>query len=172
MISQRLVALVLIAVAAGVVLPLRAAEPPREMHGMSDVFAAPGIALAWGILRGANEAATIVVLRVLADPAVFPAVAAIGTDPFTQRTISVLAATPNSGKIDVQVPRAQFADYPRTDLKFYESSAAARSDAPKAVVYFLGVPDTTPEFASDAALDAYLVDRLARTRAGPQYKTP
>ena len=142
------------------------------MHGMADAFAVPGVTLAWGILRGANEAATVVVLRIVADPAEFPAVAATGTDPFTRRTIAIIAATPNSGTIDVRVPRAQFADYPRTDLKLYESAAAARSDAPKAVVYYLGVPDTTPEFASEAALNAYLVDRLARARADPAKKSP
>ena len=39
------------------------------------------------------------------------------------------------------------------------------------VVYYLGVPDTTPEFADDAKLDAYLDKTLARARAGG-VKTP
>ena len=38
-------------------------------------------------------------------------------------------------------------------------------------VYYLGVPDTTPEFATEASLAAYLADRIARMRA-PGTKAP
>jgi hypothetical protein len=38
-------------------------------------------------------------------------------------------------------------------------------------VFYLGVPDTTPEFANGASLDAYLADRIARLSAG-RSKTP
>ena len=158
------------AIAAAIAPASPAAEPALEMHGMADAFAAPGMTLAWGILRGASEAATFVVLRIVADPAEFPVVAATGTDPFTQRTVPLLAATPNAGKIDVRVSRAHFADYPRTEIKFFASASATPSPAPKIIVYYLGVPDTTPEFASEAALDASLVDRLAR--APPAKRSP
>ena len=158
--------------AFGIAIPGTAAETPRELHGMSDTFNAPGVALAWGVLRGANEAATVVVLRVVADPLEYRSIAATGSDPFTQRTKALLSATPVAGSIDVRVPRAHFADYPRTDLKFYASPPAVQLLLPKLVVFYLGVPDTTPEFASEAALDAYLADRLARTRNNPGNKPP
>jgi deoxyribose-phosphate aldolase len=60
-----LVALAL--VGAGLAERAVAADPAQTVHGSADVYAAPGIALAWGILRGANEAATTVVVRVAAD---------------------------------------------------------------------------------------------------------
>jgi hypothetical protein len=170
--ALRRAALAGVVVAAAVATPLRAAESASEMHGMADAFAVPGVALAWGILRGASEAATVVVLRIVADPALYPAVAATGTDPFTQRTITVLAATRNTGRIDLRVPRAHFADYPRTDVRLYASASLGEADAPKAVVYYLGVPDTTPESASEAALDASLADRLARARAALPKQSP
>jgi hypothetical protein len=44
------------------------AGAPRERHGMADTFGAPGIALAWAILRGVNEAITTVVVRIATDP--------------------------------------------------------------------------------------------------------
>jgi len=34
------------------------------------------------------------------------------------------------------------------------------------------VPDTTPEFASEAALESYLAQRIARAHAGPGSKAP
>ena len=49
--------------------------------------------------------------------------------------------------------------------------APAQADTPRLVVYFLGVPDTTPEFATEANLSAYLADRIARIRA-PGAKAP
>ena len=62
---------------------VHAADVPREAHGSADTFAAPGMALAWGVLRGANESTTTVVIRIVTDPAVFSDVAATGSDPFT-----------------------------------------------------------------------------------------
>ena len=48
---------------SGTAVRANAADAPRELHGMADAFAAPGIALAWGVVRGASEAATTVVVR-------------------------------------------------------------------------------------------------------------
>jgi hypothetical protein len=129
---------------------------------MSDAFAAPGVAMAWGVVRGASETATIVVARIVTDPAIYPWLAVTGGDPFTHRTEPVLAATPSAGVIDVRSPRAHFADFPRTEFRLYESAAAAQQDVPALVVFFLGVPDTTPEFATGDKLQAYLDDRVGR----------
>ena len=60
------------------------ADAPREVHGAADAYAEPGIALAWGVLRGADEASTRVMLRIVADPARYPRLAVVGRDPFTQ----------------------------------------------------------------------------------------
>jgi hypothetical protein len=148
------------------------AGTPRELHGMADAFAAPGVALAWGVLRGASETATIVVVRIVTDPASYPWLAVAGGDPFTQRKQPLLAATRSAGVIDLRSPRAHFADFPRTELRLYESAAAAQQDAPALVVFFLGVPDTTPEFATEDKLQEYLGDRVARLGAGIGTKAP
>jgi hypothetical protein len=147
------------------------ADAPQELHGNSDAFAGNGVAIAWGVLRGATEEATTIVLRVAADPALFTRVAADGVDPFTQRQQVVVAERPLAGLVDVRVPRAHFADFPRTELRFYAAGASPAPAAPRLVVFYLGVPDTAPEFANDARLDAYLIDRIARLRSGWS-KTP
>lgn len=170
----RLLALVL-ASAPGlsdVVAADNATTPPTEAHGVAETYAAPGVWLGWGILRGATEAATTVVVRIVTDPAVYPFVAVTGANPFSQRRFPVLAATRVGGGVDVRVPRSNFADFPRTEFSFYGSSSAMQSGTSQLVVYYLGVPDTTPEFTGDAALDAYLADRLVRSRAVPGSKTP
>lgn len=151
--------IVLVAAAAG------AAEPPRQVHGSADAYAAPGVVLAWGVLRGADEAATVVVIRIVTDPQAYPVVAATGSNPFSQRRQVLRPARESGGSVDVRVPRTQFADFPRTELYFYASASPPQSGTPQLVVYYLGVPDTTPEFASEANLAGYLADRIARLRA-------
>lgn len=145
---------------------------PAEVHGLAETYAAPGVWLGWGILHGATEAATSVVVRIVTDPAVYPFVAATGGNPFSQRRLPVLAATRVAGGVDVRVPRSQFADFPRTEFFFYGSSSTMQSGTAQLVVYYLGVPDTTPEFTSEVALDAYLAGRIARSRAVSGSKAP
>ena len=173
-----LASIVLVGLACAPGAAVHGAEAPRELHGMSDAFAAPGMAMAWGIVRGASETATVVVARIVTDPAMeatpgmkkFRAVT--GGDPFTHRTGPLLAATRSAGVIDVRSPRAQFADLPRTEFRLYESAAAAQQDVPALVVFFLGVPDTTPEFATEDKLQAYLSDRVARLAGASGGKPP
>jgi len=160
------------AFALAIAMPGDAAETPREVHGSADAYAAPGVALAWGVLRGASETATVVVVRVITDPQAYPWFAATGIDPFSKGEQPLLRATQSAGPLDVRVPRAQFADYPRTELRFFASAAAAQSGTPKLVVFYLGVPDTTPELVDEAKLDVYLADRIARARAATGSKAP
>jgi hypothetical protein len=161
-----------LSIASGAAVHSSAAEAPREVHGMADAFATPGVVLAWGVLRGASETATVVVVRIVTDPASYPWLAVAGGDPFTQRKQPLLPAIRSAGVTDVRLPRAHFADFPRTELRFYESAAAAQQDGPALVVFFLGVPDTTPEFATEDKLQSYLSDRVARLPDGTGSKAP
>jgi hypothetical protein len=147
-----------------------AAEPTREVHGAGDAYTAPGVALAWGVVRGATEASTTVVVRIVADPAAYAALAVTATNPFSQKTSEIQRRSPLMDRTDIRVQRSQFADTPRTEWSFYPSVAPATPDTPALVVFYLGVPDSTPEFASEAALDAYFSDRFARLRVAPAAK--
>ena len=142
-----------------------AADPPREIHGMGDAYAGEGVALAWAVLRGADEVATLVVVRIAANRDRYPLVGAMSRNPFSQATKPLLGAIRSAEDVELRVPRAQFSDLPRTEFRFYGSASAAQADEPRLVVYYLGVPDTTPEFATEANLEAYLADRMSRLRA-------
>lgn len=126
------------------------------MHGASDAFAGEGVAIVWGVLRGANEENTIVVLRLAADARRYGRVEVAGVDPFSRDTRIRVAASAMGATMDVRLPRAGFADLPRTELRF--------AGAESLVVYYLGIPDTAPEFATAAALEAHLAARMARLR--------
>jgi hypothetical protein len=148
-----------------------AADAPQELHGHSDTFAGNGVTIAWAVLRGATEETTLVVLRVAADPALFARIAADGVDPFTKQRQVVVAERPLVGLVEVRIPRARFADFPRTELRFHAAGAGTAPTAPTLIVFYLGVPDTTPEFVDEARLEAYLAERIARLSTGGS-KTP
>lgn len=134
------------------------------MHGASDVFAAPGVTIAWGILRGTTEDSTLVVLRIAVDAKAFTHVAVDGVDPFTRERQALLAGRAVAGEIEVRTPRARYSDLPRSEVRLFRSAQALRKGPPELVVYYLSIPDTTPEFATAAALAAYLDGRIANAR--------
>jgi hypothetical protein len=141
------------------------AQAPLEAHGSHDAYASPGAALAWGVLRGTDEATTAVIVRIVVDPSAYPWLAVVAIDPFSKQEQAVQRPVQAAGPFDLRIPRAQFADYPRTELRLFDSAAHAQANAPQLVVYYLGVPDTTPEFVDAATLDASLSERVARARA-------
>lgn len=141
------------ATVAGFCLALCAAfAHAQDVHGASDVFAGNGVAIVWGVLRGTTEESTIVTLRVVADARRYSHLEVAGIDPFTRVATVRFARTALGPALEVRLPRAGFADYPRTELRF--------SGAESLLVYYLSIPDTVPEFATAAALDAHLAGRL------------
>ena len=125
-----------------------------DVHGSSDTYAGEGVAIAWGVLRGASEASTVVVIRVAADARRYNRVEVAGIDPFTRETKIRFPVTTLVATMDIPLSRAGFADHPRTELRFAGPESLT--------VYYLGIPDTTPEFATAAALEAHLASRLAK----------
>ncbi|MFT3820033.1 MAG: hypothetical protein QM750_20885 [Rubrivivax sp.] len=140
---------------------LKAQTPPmRELHGALDAWAEPGLAMAWAVVRGRGEDDALVLIRIEADPQRHARIAAQGRDPFGDGRVELLAPAANPGALTLRLPRKQFADHPRTELRFFAPGAAA----PGVMVYYLGVPDTTPEFATESEAAASLKDRLGRAR--------
>ena len=160
------------ALVASVASVASAADRVVEMHGMSDAFAAPGVALAWGVLRGTGDAPAVVDVRIAVDPMTYPRVSVIGRDPFSSRE-RLLAASLTAGLTDLRVARTTFERYPRTEFRFFATAKREAGETPALIVYFLGVPDTTPEFPNEARLDADLSQRIVRLRsAQPPAKSP
>ena len=152
----RVVCALAFAVAATAAAPTPALA--AEIHGETDVFKGRGIALAWAVARGPDEARTFIVVRVVTEPEI-RAVSVTGRDPFTKAEQLVVAPQVTKGRIDIRIPRASFADFPRTHWMFFTDGKD-----PSVVVYYLGVPDTTPEFVDAAKLDAYLDGRVGKAR--------
>ena len=143
---------------------LAPAAAPVELHGASDAFAAPGVTIAWAILRGATEETTLVVVRFAVDAKSYSHVAVDGVDPFSRERQPLLGVRPVADRTEVRTPRPRYADLPRSEVRLFRSAEALRAGVPALSVFYLSRPDTTPEFSTDAALGAYLDDRIAKTR--------
>lgn len=154
-------ALVAVALAlVGATAPARG----QELHGASDVFVTSGVAVAWGILRAPAEEETQVVIRVVLDAATPAHLRVDAVDPFTGARRPVFPGAPVAGSVDIRSPRATFADFPRREIRLYRTAEDWRADTPALTIYYLGVPDTTPEFLSESALLAHLAATLAKAR--------
>jgi len=120
--------------------------------------------MVWVVLRGTSEEDTQVILRIAPAGGEFAAVSLDGVDPFTQQRREFLARRPLGNGLEVRTPRASFADFPRREIHFY-AAGGQNAKGPRLTVYFMGLPDTSPEFNSEAALKQYVDDTLAKLLA-------
>jgi hypothetical protein len=122
------------------------------------------------VLRGSGDAQPIVDVRLTVDPMTYPRVIVVARDPFSKHE-RLLAESLTAGLSDLRVPRATYERYPRTEFRFFATAKRVEGESPALVVYFAGVPDTTPEFPNEARLDAYLTERVVKLKAA-QPKAP
>jgi hypothetical protein len=164
---KRAGALCLAAAALGVASPAGWTWAGELVHGSDAVYVGRGVGVLWGVLRGPDEARTRAVLRIVPLPGAPEAVAVEGVDPFVSARRRILSGVLLSGPREVRIPRSAFAEYPRIELHFAVSPAAATGEAASFTIYFNGLPDTAPEFQDEASLAAYLRDALERALAQP-----
>ena len=138
--------------------PLAAQE--TRVHGENSTFMAPGLKLGWAVQRGKSETETLVTIRVIAAGAAYRAVSVDGVDPFTKDRKTFVAPRPLDSTTDLAIPRAALADHPSTEFHFFASAQDAAANKPTLTVFYLGVPDTTPEFAAREPMEAYLAHAL------------
>lgn len=154
----RVMALALLAGLAG----MARAQAPETIHGESSEFRSPTVKLVWGVLRGPSEEATQVVIRVVNSANAYQRLRVDGVDPFSKERTTQVPVQPIERQLDAAIPRARFAAHPSTEIVLFRTAADAQANRPALVVYYLGVPDTAPEFADRAALEAHLARMAAK----------
>ena len=136
------------------------ARAQEVVHGADSLFVAPTVKIAWAVQKGASEDATTVVIRVVNSTSAYRYVRLDGVDPFSKSRKVLVPVRPLAGQIDLSVPRSGFAEYPSCEMHFYRGEAPPADETPSLTVYYLGVPDTTPEFPTAQAAQAYLAKML------------
>ena len=163
MTRRRQIALLILSVALSLALvgvPRPGLGQGLEVHGENSSFVGNGVAMVWGVLRGARDEDTQAILRIAPAGGSYIAISVDGVDPFSQRRQELLGMRAMTNPLDIPTPRATFADLPRREIHFYTANDQ-HAQRPSLTVYFMGLPDTTPEFASEAALRRYLEETVA-----------
>ncbi len=135
-----------------------------EIHGADSLFVSRTLRIVWAVLKAPVEEKSMVVTRIVNPAGGYGYVSVEGVDPFTGRRTSILDGLPLEGPVDARSPRAGFADYPRREIHLYVTREDWRARRPALTVYYLGVPDTTPEFTAEASMLSYLETAGARPR--------
>ncbi|MFB3817780.1 MAG: hypothetical protein ACE147_08970 [Candidatus Methylomirabilales bacterium] len=147
-------------------LPASGSAAGLEVHGETDRFAGHGVALAWAVLRGATEAEAQAVVRVVPLDARLVSLSVDAVDPFSGERRQLLGRTDLGRGLTVAMPRSGFADHPRREFHLFTGSDE-RVRQPSLTIYYLGAPDTAPEFLAEDRLAAYLEATLATLRQAP-----
>lgn len=134
----------------------------EKVHGANSIFVAPTVKIGWAVQKGASEESTFVIVRVVNSVGRYSQVRIDGVDPFSNNRKVLVSGRPLSDRIDLSVPRSGFADFPSCEIHLYRSEAATPDQAPTLTVYYLGVPDTTPEFVRARDAEAYLAKALGQ----------
>jgi len=132
---------------------------PVALHGADAVFAAADVAVVWAVLKqptAEKPDRAAVWLRVVNTARKFSHVAIDGVDPFSKQRQRVEKGVALGAEARIESDRDSFADFTSREIHLYRSEADWRADKPALTVYYLGVPDTTPEFSSREAMDRYL----------------
>jgi hypothetical protein len=131
------------------------ARAEEIMHGANSLFVSPTVKIAWAVQKGASETATTVVIRLVNVIGAYRQIQLDGVDPFTKQRTVLAAIQPFRGQIELSVARVRLGEFPSCEIHLYQDDAPPADQPANLTVYYLGVPDTTPEFSTPQAMDAY-----------------
>ena len=156
---RRVIVVCALTIAAGLALDPEASLAEQRVHGADAVFSSAAIRIAWAVLKTLDEQATAVRLRIVNAEGRYRYVGADGIDPFTKDRTVFAEVRPLVTQVEFSIPRQRFAQFPSCEIRFFASASATSASEPDLTVFYLGVPDTTPEFASEADVSSFL-DRM------------
>lgn len=126
-----------------------------RLHGADGVFVSPDAAIVWAVLKAPSGDKATVWLRVVNSARKFTHVSVDGVDPFSKKRERIEAGTKLEAEARLASDRDTFSDLPSREVHLYRTESDLRANKPTLTVYYLGVPDTTPEFSTRAAMDDY-----------------
>lgn len=136
-----------------------------EYHGADSVFKLKNVAVLWAILKGSDDARSTVVIRIEnlgpGDPE-YRAFSVSAVHPFSDAQEWVVRNEPFREINLVKSSRASFRDMPGRRILLYKKTAG--QPVPDDVIYYMGLPDTAPEFLDAGSLDAYLNNAVNRVK--------
>ena len=137
----------------------------NEYHGADSVFTKNGIVIVWAIEKRGGDTSPLVYLRIACTPEAAPAFryyTLLAVDPFTSSTRPLAVGQPLAELNTQTAEMSDFQSYSSRRILFFATEDDLRSNNPQMVVFYQGVPDTSPEFVEKAKLESYLAETVKR----------
>jgi hypothetical protein len=138
-----------------------------EFHGADSVFQKNGITILWAILKGPDEDRSWVYLQIVAsEKAVqsFQRFSVEAVDPFTNTREWVSKGNRLERETLIKETRSSFRDKTGRRVLFYWDAAEVEAGRPAMTVFYVGVPDTTPELLTEQEIRDYFQKALQRLK--------
>jgi hypothetical protein len=136
-----------------------------EFHGADSVFEKEGVVILWAILKGQDEASSWVYIKIINSPkSPFRIFSVEAVDPFSKEKEWVVKGKTLEKENLVRSNRASFRDRTARRILFYRTMESFEKENPDMTVYYLGVPDTSPEVLSEKEMENYFEKALERLK--------
>ena len=132
-----------------------AQAPHESLHGAHEVFVSPDVVIVWAVLKAPTGDKAAVWLRIVNSTKKFSHISIAGIDPFSKQKKFIEPGRAIETEVSVESDRETFTELPSREVYFYRTEKEWRADTPTLTVYYLGVPDQTPEFTTRSAFDVY-----------------
>ena len=143
------------------------AQGKREYHGADSIFEKEGIIILWGIFKGSTEETSWVYIKIIqtgGGPASFQLFGVEAVDPFSNQKEWVVKGEACKKENMVKSIRASFREKTARRVLFYEKAEDLLKENPAMIVYYLGVPDTSPEFMTEREIENYFEKAFSRLK--------
>ncbi|MBM4338038.1 MAG: hypothetical protein FJ110_00685 [Deltaproteobacteria bacterium] len=137
------------------------------IHGADSVFEKEGITILWAVLKGKTEESTWVVIKVIRSeekPSPFQLFSVEAEDPFSKAKEWVVKGVKLEKENLIRSQRSSFIDKTSRRIIFYRNQEDFLKENPIMVVFYLGVPDTSPELLSEKEMEGYFEKALQRLK--------
>jgi hypothetical protein len=136
-----------------------------EFHGADSAFEREGITILWAILKGPTEESSWVYIKIISSSkSPFQIFSVEAGDPFSKEKEWVVKGERLGEENMIRGVRSSFKDKTARRILFYRSTEAFKKEEPDMAVYYLGVPDTSPEVLSEKEMEDYFKKALQRLK--------
>ena len=141
------------------------AQGQSEYHGADSVFEREGITILWAILKGPTEESSWVYIKIVnSGKSPFQIFSVEAVDPFTKEKEWVVKGKKFEKENLVRGVRTSFRDKTARRILFYRATEAFEKENPDMAVYYLGVPDTSPEVLLEKEMEDYFEKATERLK--------
>jgi hypothetical protein len=137
----------------------------EEHHGADSVFETKDMSILWAILKGPDEEHSWVYIRIIFSEAGLHSLQSFrveAIDPFSRESEWVTPRETAKRENVIVTPRSSFQEKTARRILFYRGKDGG--DRPGRIVFYQGIPDTTPEFGTAVQLEEYFNQALRRLK--------